>query len=297
MGGAHDGFAGGAGRARALPDNNKRETMTDFEQATAIEGADGRYTARLSDDWCVWSAAGGYLIAVALRAAGREATFPEPLSLSCHFLAAPKLDLVQLTVTSLRKTRVAESLRVSMQQDGKPVIELLVWCGAPVEGYAHEDALMPEVAEPQALALHQPQAGVPGFQTLWQHLEHRPCGPLHWQEKQAAPPRQRDWIRLRDFPDRADPFLEAGRYAVVLDSFTWPAAAHAYAGDPRFVAPTISFSIELHRRTSSAWLLSDAYAPCAVDGRIAIHNRLWSPDKKLIATGNGTLICRPRPQR
>jgi acyl-CoA thioesterase len=269
----------------------------DFEQATAVEGTDGRYSAQLSGDWCVWSPAGGYLMAVALRAAGRQTAFAEPLSLSCHFLAAPKLDAVQLTVTSLRKTRVAESLRVSMQQEGKPVIELLVWCGGPVEGYAHEDAAMPEVPPAEALAPHQPQAGVPGFHTLWQHLEHRPCGPLHWQHQAAAAPRQRDWIRLRDFPEAADPFLDAGRSAVVLDSFTWPAAAHAYAGDSRFVAPTISFSIELQRRTTSPWLLSDAYAPCAVDGRINIHNRLWSPDGKLIATGNGTLICRPRPQR
>jgi acyl-CoA thioesterase len=271
--------------------------MTDFERATAIEGTDGRYTARLSDDWCVWSPAGGYLIALALRAAGRQAAFAEPLSLSCHFLAVPKLDLVQLTVASLRKTRVAESLRVSMAQEGKPVAELMVWCGAPVEGYAHDDALMPVVPACDGLAAHQPQAGVPGFQSLWQHLEHRPCGPLHWQREQAATPRQRDWIRMRDFPDSADPFLAAGRYAVVLDSFTWPAAAHAYAGDPRFIAPTLSFSIELHRRSDSPWLLSDAYAPCAAGGRINVHNRLWSPDGKLLATGNGTLICRPRPQR
>lgn len=269
--------------------------MMDFEQATAVDGADGRFHARLSDDWCVWSPAGGYLMAVALRAVARQSAFPLPLSLSCHFLSAPKLDAVQLLVTSLRKTRVAESLRVTMLQADKPVVELLVWCGEPVEGYAHEDARMPEVPAWEGLPAHETQQGVPGFQTLWQHLEHRPCGPLHWQHPgQAAEPRQRDWIRLRDFPEGADPFLDAGRYAVVLDSFTWPAAAHAYAGDSRFIAPTLAFSIELQRRSASPWLLSDAYAPCATDGRITIHNRLWSPDGKLLATGNGTLICRPR---
>jgi acyl-CoA thioesterase len=271
--------------------------MANLEQATAIEGTDGRFSARLSEDWCVWSPAGGYLLALALRAAGRHSAFATPLSLSCHFLAAPKLDLVQLTVTSLRKTRVAESLRVAMLQEGKPVIEALIWCGGPVEGYAHEDATMPEVPACDTLAAREVQAGAPGSQTLWQHLEHRPCGPLHWQEPQPAAPRQRDFIRVRDFPETADAFLDAGRYALVLDSFTWPAAAHAYAGDSRFIAPTISFSIEFHRRTASPWLLSDAYAPCAADGRIAIHNRIWSPDGQLIATGNGTLICRPRPQR
>jgi acyl-CoA thioesterase len=268
-----------------------------FERATQIEGSDGRYHAQLSDDWCVWSPAGGYLMAMALRAAGRHSSFPQPLSLSCHFLAVPKLEPVQLLVTSLRKTRVAESLRVSMVQADKPVLELLVWCGQPVEGYAHDAAKMPDVPAREGLVALEPQRGVPGFQTLWQHLEQRPCGPLHWQRTQAAEPRQRDWIRMREFPASADPYLDAGRYALVLDCYTWPSAAHAYAGDGRFIAPTLSFSIEFQRATHGDWLLSDGYAPCAADGRIAIHNRVWSPDGQLLATGNGTLICRPRPQR
>jgi len=271
--------------------------MPVFEQATAVDGADGRFEARLSDDWCVWSPAGGYLMAIALRAAGRHSAFPLPLSAAAHFLAVPKLDTVRLIVTSLRRTRVAESLRVTMLQGEKPVVEMLAWCGEPVEGYAHDDARMPTVPAREGLLLHEPPRGVPGFNTLWKHLEHRPCGPLHWQRTQAGEPRQRDWIRLRDFPEPADPFLDAGRYAVVLDSFTWPAAAQAYGGDPRFIAPTLAFSIEFHRRTTDPWLLSDAYAPCAAEGRINIHNRLWSSEGHLLATGNGTLICRPRPQR
>jgi acyl-CoA thioesterase len=100
--------------------------------------------------------------------------------------------------------------------------------------------------------------------------------------------------RLR--PSDPDAFLDAGRYALVLDSFTWPAAAHAHVGDPRFIAPTLSFSVEFQQRTRSEWLLSDAYAPCATAGHIVVHNRVWSSDGLLLATGNGTLICRPRPQ-
>ena len=272
--------------------------MTMFEQATAVDRVgEGRFQAKLSEDWCVWSPAGGYLMAVAIRAAGSESAFALPLSATCHFLAVPKLEAVELVVTSLRKTRVAESLRVTMLQRDAPIVELLVWCGAPVEGYAHDAASFPQVPARETLPPHEPPVGVPGFNTLWKHLEHRPCGPLHWHRKEPAEPRQRDWIRLRDFPDAADPFLHAGRYAVVLDSFTWPAAAHAYAGDPRFIAPTLAFSIEFHRHTTDAWLLSDAYAPVAADGRINIHNHLWSSDGRLLATGNGTLICRPRPKR
>jgi hypothetical protein len=76
---------------------------------------------------------------------------------------------------------------------------------------------------------------------------------------------------------------------------TWPAATHAHPGDSRFIAPTLSFSIDFHRSTDSEWLLSDAHAPCAGDGRIFMHQRVWSPAGDLVASGTCTTICRPRP--
>lgn len=269
--------------------------MGDFERVMALTGGGGDYRANIDANWCVWSPAGGYLMALALRAAGLESAYGAPLTLTCHFLAAPKLAEVGLAVRSLRRTRVAESLRVSMTQGERPILECLVWTGDAVEGYRHVDARMPDVPGHEGLTAAPTGPGKPGFQTLWQHLEHRPIGPLHWQREEPVAPRQRDWIRLRDFDPDGDAFADAGRLALVLDSYTWPAAAHAHVGDPRFVAPTISLSVDFHQRSQSPWLLSDAYAPIAEDGRIGIHNRVWCPEGRLLATGNGTLICRPRP--
>lgn len=269
--------------------------MGNFEEATAIDGSGGEYKAEIDGDWCVWSPAGGYLMAMALRAAGRHSSFGAPLSLSCHFLSAPKLGPIRLEVRSLRKARVAESVRVTLQQGDRPALEALIWCGEPVDGYTHLDAPMPDVPSHEGIEPRIYPKGKPGFQSFWQNIEHRPCGLMHWEHEKGTAPRQRDWIRVRDFDPRPDAYLDAGRYAVVLDAFTWPAAAHAHAGDPRFVAPTISFSIDFHRRTTSPWLLSDAFSPSADAGLIAIHNRLFSPDGTLIASGNGTLTCRPRP--
>ncbi len=271
--------------------------MGDYERVTALEGGEGTYRVVIDGGWCVWSPAGGYLMALALQAAGREASFGAPLSLTCHFLSAPRLAEVGLGVRSLRTTRVAESLAVSMTQEGKPILECLVWAGDPIDGYAHEDATMPEVPHYDTLETSPTGPGKPGFQSFWQHLEHRGLGPRHWEREESVEPRQRDWVRLRGFDPEADAFADAGRLAIVLDAYTWPAAAHAHAGDARFVAPTITFGIDFHQRTRSPWLLSDAYAPVAGGGRIGIHNRVWSPDGALLASGNGTLLCRPRPAR
>jgi len=269
--------------------------MGDFERAMKLSGTGGEYDADIDPNWCVWSPAGGYLMALALRAAGLEAAFGAPLSFTCHFLAAPKLAEARLSVRSLRKTRVAESLGISMTQGDRPILECLVWAGDPIDGYRHSDDSMPDVPGHGQFASSPSGPGKPGFQTLWQHLEHRPTGPLHWQRDAPGTPRQRDWIRLRDFDASGDAFADAGRHALILDSYTWPAAAHAHAGDPRFVAPTISLSVEFHQRSDTDWLLSDSYAPIAENGRIGIHNRLWSPDGQLLSSAHGTLICRPRP--
>ncbi|MDD9945415.1 MAG: thioesterase family protein [Myxococcales bacterium] len=271
--------------------------MVGLKEATEVEGEGGRYQVPVDGDWCVWSPAGGYLMALALRAGGQAAHFPLPLSLSCHFLSAPKLEAVDLQVTSQRRTRVAESLRIAMTQRDKPVLEMLLWAGERVDGYQHVDAKMPEVPGREDLEPRVVEKGPPGFQTLWSNLEHRPCGPLHWQHDDLREPRQRDWVRLREFPDDPDPFLDAARSALVLDCFTWPAAAHAHAGDGRFIAPTIALTVDFHRYAGGQWLLSDAYAPVAREGRIAIHNRVFTPEGELAASAHGTLICRPRPQR
>jgi acyl-CoA thioesterase len=175
---------------------------------------------------------------------------------------------VRLLVQSLRKARVAESLRISMQQDGRPILEVITWVGNRTEGYEHNDAQMPTVPALDDIASLPKVEGSGGFHTLWQNLEQRPCGTLHWDRVENAVPRQRDWVRLRDFEPSPDAFVDAGRYAMALDMFTWPSAAHAHVGDSRFIAPTLAFGIEFHSRTDSAWLLSDATSPCASGGTI-----------------------------
>src|SRR5688500_10807325 len=43
--------------------------MGNLQEDTRVEGRDGRYTAKLSPDWDFWTPNGGYLSAIALRAA------------------------------------------------------------------------------------------------------------------------------------------------------------------------------------------------------------------------------------
>src|SRR5215210_1343277 len=99
--------------------------MGDFASDTRIEpaGAPGRFTAELSEDWAIWGPNGGYLTAIALRAAGAVAAIRRPATLTTHFLRSPQFAPVELEVEVLHAGRRSESLRVGMSQAGKRVLE------------------------------------------------------------------------------------------------------------------------------------------------------------------------------
>src|SRR5438128_3645487 len=102
--------------------------MGDFTTDTDVKlVADGLYAATLHPDWEIWGPMGGYVAAVALRAAGAHSRFDRPASLVGHFLGVADFDEVQLTTTTRRAASRAESIAVSMSQRGKPIFDALVW--------------------------------------------------------------------------------------------------------------------------------------------------------------------------
>lgn len=103
---------------------------TDLGDATRIEGADGHYTATLSDQWEIWGPNGGYLAAICLRAAGEVAKIGRPCSFYCHFLSSPAFGPVELEVAALKHGRRAESLSVSMTQEGEIMRAIVLCSGA-----------------------------------------------------------------------------------------------------------------------------------------------------------------------
>ena len=125
--------------------------MGDLAADTRVEGASGEYMARLSRDWEIWGPNGGYVAAIALRAAGAHSRFDRPATFSCHYLSVGAFDEVQLEVSTLRASRRAESLRVSMTQGEKRILEALVWTIADIDGLAHDQTTMPQRPEPLSL--------------------------------------------------------------------------------------------------------------------------------------------------
>src|SRR5262245_44108067 len=150
--------------------------MGDLAVDTAVEGNDGPYHARLSPAWEVWGPNGGYVASIALRAAAAATPLRRPASFACHFLSVAEFGAVDLAVTPLRTARRAVSLRVSMTQRTRPILEAFAWFIGEVEGLAHDAAVMPTLPGPDGLKsideLVPPEEQAPF--PFWQNLEVRP---------------------------------------------------------------------------------------------------------------------------
>ena len=269
---------------------------SDLEHATRVDGDDGRYVARLSEDWEIWGPNGGYLAAVALRAAGMVAHIQQPRSFYCHFLSSPAFDAVQLNVKVLKQGRRAESFAVEMSQDGKPILQALVKTAADGPGYSHQHLDAPDVPPPAALKTYQqlrPVAQPPAF-SFWDNVERRPVDQSATEEPSA--PVLREWARFQPTACFDDPFVDAARALILLDTFGFPAAYQQYRSW-EYLAPNLDTSAWFHHfNPGCEWLLVDHECIVADHGLMAVSGRVWDTDGRLLATGSAQLCCVPNPR-
>ncbi len=275
--------------------------MGDFGIDTAVEERDGHYHARLSRDWEIWGPNGGYVAAIALRAASVATSLRRPASFTCHFLSVAEFDVVDLQVTTLRATKRAASVRVSMTQQQRPILEAIVWVVDEVSGLEHDVAQMPAVPTPDTLKsideLVAPEDRKSGY-AFWQNLESRPIDWVPWSQRKPGAPQWREWYRFRPTATFDDPFTDAARSLLLIDTLVWPACCRAYEAETMpFMAPSLDVTAHFHRAApTSEWLLCDASAAIAAHGLIGGRATIWSADGQLLASGGAQLLCRPWPK-
>jgi len=274
--------------------------MGDLNLDTTPTGAGGRYTIHISEDWRIWGPNGGYLAAVALRAAGLEAKIKRPASIACHFLGVARFEEAEIEVRTVHSGRSSESLHVTMTQHGRPILQAIVRTAGEVPGVEHDFAIPPEVPPPDALKSfleHVPEP--PGPQVpFWDNVDSRIIHTervLDWDE--PFPANLLEWYRFQPTPTFDDPFADASRYVILLDTFAWPTAANPHrGGSNEYQAVNIDVVAWFHRPApESEWLLCDYESPVAHGGLVGAHGRVWSEDRRLNASGGAQCLCVPRP--
>ena len=101
-----------------------------FDLATAVWGGPEHWTAEVDPGWTVAGRPnGGYLLALATRAALEAAGQPHPLAVSAHFLSPADPGPAELEVRRLRGGRSLSTARVTLVQEGAARLEALVTAG------------------------------------------------------------------------------------------------------------------------------------------------------------------------
>jgi acyl-CoA thioesterase len=222
-----------------------------------------------------------------------------PAGFAGHFVSVARFGDVDLEVVPVHQGRRSESLRVSIRQEGRPVLEALVRTAAEGAGLEHGFGAPPDVPDPETLKsvdeLRDPDW--PRY-VFWDNLESRALHPERFRE--APRPRDpvwREWYRFRPRATFADPFVDAGRALLLLDTMSWPAACQPHP-DAAFVAPNLDVAAWFHAAApESVWLLGDHECRVAAGGLMGTTGRVWSRDRQLLASGGAQLFCVPAPPR
>jgi acyl-CoA thioesterase II len=262
---------------------------------------EGRFEAELSPDWEIWGPMGGYVAACALRAAGAASGLPRPAALSCHYLGVARFDRVELAVVERRAGRNASSHRVEVTQEGRPILDAMVWsAGEDTEGLVHDETDPPEVPGPgdlrtlEELTSGRPRATYP----FWGNLESKPIDiEADWPPPGPRPARWREWLRFSPTAAFDDPWVDAARSVILVDLPSWPSAHRPHAwSNPRFVAPSLDLHVAFQSPTAGEeWLLCDGEAPLSSEGLFAWCARVWSTGGRLHASGGGQCLYRRLP--
>jgi acyl-CoA thioesterase len=234
------------------------------------------------------------MAAIALRAAAGEAAIKRPASFYCHFIRPARFDAIDARVTVIQQGRRAESIRVSLIQDGKPVVEGLLRTALPSEGLVHRAAVAPSVPAPEALpALDE---FLPTSFPFWNNIEARIVLPERLRaDRGPLPPHFTEWYRFRPLSTFDDPVVDAARSLVLIDTLGWPAAWLQHP-QSKFRGPNLDVVAFFHASARhSEWLLAEHVSPIGGEGLIGAQARIFDREGGLVASGGAQLICVPAP--
>jgi Thioesterase-like superfamily len=172
-----------------------------FDQATAVtrisDGCyemvpDRRFAPEKADGLTQPAVNGGVLIGAMLRAVLDTSPHPYPVVTNAHFLRVPAAVPARVTVTWLKHGKTAAEARVSLSQDGVPMIEAMVTTG-PLAGQPDPVSAGTAVAgAAEGLSWTGPP---PPLAPIEECVEVAPAGGLRGQVDLRLDPATAGWLR------------------------------------------------------------------------------------------------------
>jgi acyl-CoA thioesterase len=262
---------------------------------TAIRDEGGKLSATLSRDWEIWGPNGGYVSAIALRAAGKIAPGDHrPATFSGQYLSGGQFADVEIEADAVRKGRTAWCINVALLQNGKRLQQAQVWTTNKAEGPHKIDRKMPDVPGPASLKswrdLVAPEPGQTHYR-FWDNFEGKPVRFIPRGEADPLGSIEQEWYRYLPPVQAGDPFLDFARALIFIDTLQWPAFCHGLKEQPDYIAPSLDVTAWFHERPGAGeWLLVDARADVASGGLIHGSVHVWSEDGRPVASGGSNML-------
>jgi acyl-coenzyme A thioesterase PaaI-like protein len=261
----------------------QNDATSAFDVATAVRRADdGGLVTELDPGWDVGGGIlnGGYLLAVAGRAAVLESPHPHPVALSAAYLRAPGAGPATLTVAPARAGRTLAHSLVTLADAGGPALVVqattatlgddeAVWSEPMPDAPSADDCA--SVAEHRHVA--QPAQPLPGLaQRLHTRLDPATAG---WAVGQpSGEPVIRGWMRFADGRD-PDPL------ALVLFADALPPTGFALGR--MGWAPTVQLQVLVRALPAPGWCLVEARGGEMAGGWVDEDYRIWDSTGRLVA--------------
>jgi acyl-CoA thioesterase len=263
-----------------------------FDLATAVHGGPGSWTATVDPGWTVADRPnGGYLLALATRAALGAVDHPHPLAVSAQFLAPPAVGQAELEVVPLRAGRSLSSARVTLAQDGRPLLVALVGAGELDAGGAPEwqraggPPPLPPVQE-----CVRGRSELPGGirVNILDHLDVRldPATAGSFAGRPSGRLEMRGWVRFHD--GRAPDPLALLQAVDALPPTSFELGIPAWA-------PTVELTVYLRGLPAPGWLACVVRGQLWRDGWFDEDAEVWDASGRLVAQGRQLAGARPRP--
>lgn len=276
--------------------------MSAFERETAVSGAGvdgeghGRWTTELTTDWDIGDTAnGGYAMSSVLRALREVGGYPDPLSVTTHFLRPVRGGGVgEIATELLRRGRTVSVARGTLNHDGQDRLTVTAALGDladpdGVEG-AGDDTVGRELESPRP-ALPAPDDCVDrsgALQGVELPIATR-CDvrlPRDRTMGGAADAVTEGWIR---FSDGTPP----STLSLPLFADAFPPALFSKFGRIGWV-PTIELTVHVRRHPAPGWIQARFECDDLADGRLIESGTLWDSSGRVVARSRqlGLLLSR-----
>jgi hypothetical protein len=258
------------------------DRTTEFDAATAVRRTEGGgLLADLDPGWDVGGGIlnGGYLLAVAARAAVLESPYPHPVALSASYLRATGAGRATLTVTPGSTGRTLAHAHVVLADDRGPCLTVQATTAAlgsgevvaaiPPPGIAPVEECL-SAAEQAAGQVDMPDVGI--RHRVETRLDPATAGWVFG--RPSGEPVMRAWVRFADGRD-PDP-VGLITFADALPPTLWSMGRIGWA-------PTVQLQVLLRARPAPGWCLAEARAGEVADGWLDEDYRIWDSTGRLVA--------------